>query len=157
MVQDVECKTAGFTAHFLVLVLEDHVVLTRVVGRASLAKADVRACDALQLQGDVFHHVPKPGAFVFFQAPDESPRRSVRAAVLVKTWQVFEQGIIECRSQAPCRPLLQHAKIQHVPDYGEPGIDVRADENVGRKDLHLVTPLPGVIFLMIMLLAKRYG
>ena len=60
--------------------------------------------------------------------------------------QMREQCTNKVITQAYGRPLLEHTKIQYVPDDGKPGEHVRTDEYIGAFDFHGVRLLLFFLF-----------
>src|SRR6516225_1534465 len=95
--------------------VDDVVVAIRTRG-SRLAESDVRTRHLLQFNGYMLHDMAEPRAIAFRHAPHESAGGLIRAAMLCEAWQTAEQTIDESPTEAPGRPLLQHAQIDGISD-----------------------------------------
>lgn len=111
-------------AHPLLAVGVQHVVDPRLpLHRAGFAVSHGCARQRLQLQRDVFGHVPQPGAVP--QAAEKAPRLAQGAAVPLQRGQQFHQAVVEA-GQFVRRIVLQRAQIELKADHGLVAVDVGA-------------------------------
>ena len=125
----------------LLLVLVNHMVMSRGALRPGLPEGHRLTRDVLQLDRHVLQDVAHPSAFTLGEAPNKAARLAVGAPVLVQPRQRGDQRVGERRPQLPRRPLLQLTEIQLQPDHREVGVEAgtyvdRSIQNSHQAVLH---------------------
>ncbi len=123
-VHQAERRVAGRQAHGLEAIGEQDVVDPGApLDGAGLAPGDRRPGEGLQFQRDVLDDMAQPRAF--FEAPDQSSRALVAAAVAAQARQQGQQPLGET-GQPVGGPSLQPAEVYLQPDHRQCAEQMRA-------------------------------